>query len=180
MIAICAWCGFDMGTIGADGGGRGPITHGLCDSCHRKLIANYTQSFRDFLDHLPVPILLLEPGVTVLTANRRARALLGKELPEIEGRRGGDVIECVHARTPEGCGQTIHCRGCAIRRTVTETFATGVSRMGVPTYPDIATRSGARRIRFRITTEKVNEFVLLRIDEVEPADAPEADPPAVP
>jgi hypothetical protein len=119
-----------------------------------------------FLDGLGVPVLVVDGEGTVRTANMKARGILGKELPEIEGYPGGNVIECVNASSPEGCGNTMHCKACTIRQTVMETFATGRGRSSVPAYPDIHTSSGPRRFRFQISTEKIQDVVLLRLDDI--------------
>jgi hypothetical protein len=79
------------------------------------------------------------------------------------------VLECAYARLPGGCGNTEHCKACTIRRTITTTHATGDGKVNVPAYQDIVTPGGIREVRFLISTEKVGNFVLLRIDEVQPS-----------
>jgi hypothetical protein len=109
----------------------------------------------------------MEQDGRVLSANGPARLLLGKALPAIENRLGGEVIECVHSREPGGCGETIHCKSCTIRRTVTDTYASGNCHVRVPAYQDIWTPSESKQVRFLITTEKVGNYVMLRIDDVQ-------------
>jgi hypothetical protein len=120
----------------------------------------------EYLDGLDAPVLVVSAEGVVETANAQARALLRKELPEIEGYRGGDVFECTHAKLPGGCGQTIHCTGCTIRRTVTHTYNTAQSHLRVLATLNREHGREARRIPFLISTEKVQGVVLLRIDEV--------------
>jgi len=119
----------------------------------------------EFLDRLGVPVLLVESEPRVLTGNKPARDLLGKGLGEIEGRRGGEVIECVHANTPGGCGQDVHCKSCTIRNTVLETFETGKSFLHVKAFPDIQFGENVKTMSLEISTEKVADVVLLRIDD---------------
>lgn len=114
-------------------------------------------------------MLLVDGEGAVLTANRAARDLLNKSLPEIEGHRSGDVMECARARLPGGCGRTGHCTACAIRIAVGETFATGVSREGICAVEGTGTFGAGGLSRVRISTERVGETVLLRIDEIESA-----------
>jgi hypothetical protein len=87
------------------------------------------------------------------------------------GRLGGDVFECEYARHPDGCGRTIHCSGCAIRRSVTTTFQTGQALHHVPAqlkqYPQ-----ENRQVEMLISTEKVGDTVWLRIEALSPADGP--------
>ena len=166
MKKVCAWCKRELEALDdVDHEQRFPITHGICEICAGNLLAQMGRPLYDFLDNLDVPILLIESGPLICTANKHARKLLDKQLPEIEGRKGGEVIECAHAKRPEGCGNTVHCKSCTIRITVLETFATGSSFVRVPAYPDIQTVSGVKNMRFLITTEKVGDFVLLRIEE---------------
>jgi hypothetical protein len=118
----------------------------------------------EFLDRLGVPVLLVESEPRILTGNKPACQLLGKELPQIEGHKGGEVIECAYASTPDGCGQDVHCKACTIRNTVLETFETGRSFLHVKAFPNIQFDQDTRTMSLEISTEKVGEVVLLRID----------------
>jgi hypothetical protein len=102
----------------------------------------------------------------VVLANDKALQLLQKDLATVSGFRGGDVMECAYARLPEGCGNTVHCTACAIRRTVMETFKTGICSQQVPAYLNRLSHRSVHKIKFLISTEKVDDIVLLRIDEV--------------
>ena len=166
MKKVCAWCKRELETLDTEHEQKFPITHGICETCAGNLLAQMGKPLLDFLDSLEVPILLIESGPLVCTGNKHARNLLNKQLSEIEGRRGGEVIECAYAKRPEGCGNTVHCKSCTIRITVLETFASGRSYVRVPAYPDIQTVSGVKTMRFLITTERVGVFVLLRIEEM--------------
>ena len=140
MKSVCAWCQADLGEVESEAHLEDSITHGICSSCVARLRSSYlerSESLQDFLDRLGVPVLLLESDARVLTGNKLARDLLGKGLGDLEGRRGGEVIECTHSKTPEGCGQTVHCKTCTIRNTVLETFETGRNFLHVQAYPDI-------------------------------------------
>ena len=165
MKKVCAWCRRELESTAADHEQQYPITHGICETCAANLLAQMGRPLQEFLDNLDVPILLLESGPLICSANRQARKLLDKQLADIAGRRGGEVIECVYAKLPEGCGNTVHCKSCTIRITVLETFATGRSFIRVPAYPDIQTLSGVKTMCFLITTEKVGDFVFLRIED---------------
>jgi len=133
------------------------------------------ESIQEFLDRLGVPILLVEPEPRVRTGNRYARELLGKELAAIEGRMGGDVIECVYSKRPGGCGKDVHCKTCTIRNTVLDTFATGKSHLAVRAFPDIQFDNYIKTMSVRISTEKVGEVVLLRIDDFGDIEAGQGD-----
>jgi hypothetical protein len=165
MKSVCAWCKTDLGEIGEYRETFG-ITHGICEKCLKVLLSKDCKPMHEFLDSLSVPVVMMDSEVGIRTGNKHARELFGKELPEIDDHSTGDVIECVYSKTPEGCGNDIHCKSCVIRRTVQETFDTGKSFTNIPAYPDIETFSNVKSICFRISTEKVGDFVLLRIDDV--------------
>jgi PAS domain-containing protein len=142
-------------------------THGICPACAQKLIAKHGRPLQEFLDDLDAPVLLVDDRAVVIAANQRAQNLLGKKLPLLAGRPAGDAINCIHAKTPEGCGNTVHCRTCAIRVAVTRTFASGQPQT-VEAYPDVELCSIVKRLRFRISTWKEDQVVLLRIEELPP------------
>jgi hypothetical protein len=93
------------------------------------------------------------------------------ELEFMRGKRGGDVIECELSRTPEGCGSTEHCQsGCVIRRSVNHTFNTGEGLQRQHAQQMLITASGVRETKLVISTEKVGELIMLRIDEFDGSD----------
>jgi hypothetical protein len=171
MKRVCAWCQADLGEIESKNQPVDAITHGICAACATRFCSGKGESLMGFLDRLGAPVLLIESEPRVLTANKPARKLLGKGPGDIEGHRGGTVIECVHANTPEGCGQTVHCKSCTIRNTVLETFQTGKSFLHVQAFPDIQIGQDVKKMSLEISTEKVADLVLLRIDDF--GDAPE-------
>jgi hypothetical protein len=166
MKRVCAWCGKTLGTAFSDVHSDALITHGICDECAFHLRAQVGMPLRDFLDGLGVPVLLLDSDGNVKTANKTVRQFLKKDLILIEGYKGGDVFECRHATLPGGCGKTVHCSGCAIRRTVMDTFSSAKSHEKVRAYLNRETRGGSQALRLLISTEKVQDVVLLRIDEI--------------
>ncbi len=154
MTEICPWCN-----------GEFPQLNGsFCPDC-RKMLQGYVGiSMKEYLDSLEFPVLLITPDVLVASGNRKALDMLGKETPEICGRAGGDVIECVHSRKPGGCGKQVHCKSCTIRRMVKDTLATGNSHVEVPAYADTSRDAVEKRVSFLISTQKVGESVLLIIN----------------
>ena len=167
MSRICAWCKAELPT--ANGEPAHDITRCFCPACREYFSTPQTaKSLQQFLDELAVPVLVMDDDVRVLGFNECARALLGPRLEGCPGQYGGDVLECAYARLPGGCGNTEHCKACAIRNTVTSTQTTGVGQVNVPAYQDILTPGGIREVRFLISTEKVGNFILLRIDEIHP------------
>jgi hypothetical protein len=165
MKRVCAWCQTELGASGV-GSDDGPITHGICPSCAQNLFFQMGVELHKYLDSLPVPILVVDQEGTIRTANDKTQRMLGKDLVAIEGRKGGVVFECCFARLPEGCGNTVHCSACTIRKAVMGTFGTGKSNARVPAYLNQEDSEGRREISLLISTEKVGDVVLLAIDEV--------------
>lgn len=155
-----------MGRVDSHVNYENAITHGICRNCRENLSFQSGVEFGVFLDSLKFPVVVVDREGTIVTGNEKARRLLRKELPEIEGYRGGEVFECAYARLPEGCGNTTHCSGCTIRRTVMETYGTGRSILRIPAILNRNTPEDPEKIRFLISTERIADLVLLQIDEM--------------
>jgi hypothetical protein len=166
MDIMCAWCKKDMGSKPSQGVQEGIVSHGICKECASALLGPNKLPLKDFLDAIEIPVLVVGLDVTIHYANKQAREILHKEMPSIEGLWGGKVFECVHAKQPEGCGNTIHCVGCSIRTTITDTMKTGVSYFHTPAYLCQGTPEDNQEIKFLISTERISDIVLLRIDKV--------------
>jgi hypothetical protein len=168
--SVCAWCGAAMGAVEGNFDDRFPVTHGICGACSRTFAAEPgRKSFQEFIDGLGVPLLLVDDDVRVLAANWQARDALGKDLPNIVGRKSGDVIECRYSGLVGGCGQTAHCRSCTIRNCVAKTNLTGKPCLKVLAHPDVEVGAEFKTLNMLISTEKVGACVLLRIDEISAA-----------
>ena len=165
MKKICSWCNLDMGTVSVDSYFENAITHGICSKCVDTFFGPQKVRLLDFIDGLNAAVVVVDETGSVTSANRQARALLQKELPDIEGCKGGDVFECAYANLPGGCGNTIHCDGCTIRNTVMDTFQTEMSHLNKPAVLIRGLPDKNQEIQYLISTEKVNDVVLLRIDK---------------
>lgn len=163
MKRVCSYCKKEIGPVLSEHI-EGVITHGVCFECLTWLRKSIGQTLRDYLNTFYFPVLLVDSNVDVKIANNDAMDFLGKNLFEIEGYRGGDAVECEYARFPEGCGGTVHCKACAIRNTVTETQKTGKSFKDVPAIQNIYSSGKVVKTHLKISTEKFNDLVLLRID----------------
>jgi hypothetical protein len=147
---------------------RRAITGRVCMDCLGRFGVRAGVPLLDFLDLLGVPVLVTDGDVVARMANKPLLKLLGKSLPQVKGQRGGDVFECAYARLPGGCGRTVHCSGCAIRKAVTETFVTGKSLRNVTAYLNRDATTQFLQLGLVISTEKMCGTVLLRIDHIGP------------
>lgn len=166
MKVVCAWCKQEIRTV-ADAGSleNHEITHGICQNCQEYFFEDEEKTLDKFLNRLEAPVLMVDEEGLVVLANDQALAMLGKPLAAVKGFKGGDVMECAYARLPEGCGHTVHCAACTIRVNVMETMATGQSLRHVPAYLNRLDNHRVHKIKFLISTEKLGNVVLLRIDE---------------
>lgn len=144
------------------------VTHGICESCHDNLTFQHGVPLGEYLDSLPHPVVAVDGDGVVLLANARACEALGKNPKDMIGQRGGNVFECAYARLPEGCGRTIHCSGCAIRRAVTKTFETGEPRYRVPATLMKDDPDHPSAVSMTITTVKAGDTVFLRVERMGP------------
>lgn len=142
------------------------VTQGLCTQCTVQLTRDVPGEVRERLNDIDEPVLLLDSRGVVKTANASGQRLLGKNLVDIEGHPGGEVIGCAFANLPKGCGRTDYCKTCAIRNLVMDTLAHGRGYTRVPAFQNINTPHGNRIMRYYVSTEKIDHQILLRIDDV--------------
>ena len=166
MTKTCVSCNGDLDAT-MYGKSIGIISDGLCSSCKKELDSQEGISVQEFIDNLIVAIIVLDEKGSIQTVNEKARSLFNKELFFFNGRSIGKVFECEYAQLPEGCGETVHCSGCAIKTAVTETFTTGnpVFRMEA-TLKDLKPGE-PQKIHYYISTRKRGDAVLLQIELAE-------------
>lgn len=167
MNVVCAWCGKEIESSSSLDAGSGPvISHGICDACQKRFFSQEGREFDEFLESLAVPIVVVDANIRACAANTEARKVLGKSIEDLMGAPPGNVFECVYADLPEGCGNTVHCSGCAIRRLTTDTYLTGNSHKHELAYICRQGKMGQVNVQCYISTEKIDEYVLLRVDEM--------------
>jgi len=153
-----------MGTVEGSTRPDTEISHGICEGCLNNLEFQQGVPLQRYLDSIPLPVVVVDRHVVVKAVNRAASESLCKEPREMVQHLAGNVFECSHARLPEGCGGTVHCSGCAIRRSVMRTYETGEPQAGVPA---MLRRGGAGHppdIALTITTVRSGDVVMLRVD----------------
>jgi PAS domain-containing protein len=115
------------------------VSHGMCEPCARHFERLWAGiPLGEFLDDLPRPVVVVDGDARVVAMNQQLADRLGVDRAGAMGLLGGEAFACVRSRLPEGCGRTVHCRECTIRRTVEEVARTGRGREGVPAYLDRA------------------------------------------
>ena len=80
------------------------------------------------------------------------------------GTSCGNVLECINAFLPEGCGKTPSCPDCTIRTSVNETYKNGTL---ITRRPAVITRKNGdsdETIRLFVSTRKDSGVVLLQLE----------------
>ena len=161
MKVICSYCRKKMGEKEPFNDDR--VSHCMCQECY-----GYYQeqinglSLDKFLGRFEAPVLIVDKDGRIVAANKMAETMTGKSQREISGLLGGEVMECAYARLPEGCGQTVHCVACTIRRTVMAAMESGEPQMHIP----VKLRQEDREIAMIISTEKIGSLVRIVIENV--------------
>jgi hypothetical protein len=144
--------------------------NGMCPAC-----AAYFDRMRRgvslgaYLDMFELPVLVCDGDGKVVAVNSAMAARTGEEAAGSAcGTQFGSVVACERSRLPGGCGKTIHCRDCTIRRMVSEVSRTRLARTRVPAY--LQTEDGRRElcVTVRPAPDQAVEVVL------EDAPPPEA------
>lgn len=158
-MLVCAWC-----TKTLDPGDPSRLSHGMCEEC-KTFFSSRAEPTRlaDFIGQFDFPVLVLDPSGVAVEANERAQEFVHKSAFEILGQLKGDILECAHARLPQGCGRTIHCEACTIRSSVLETYRSGRPLADVDAYQDLETPEGTRRVPLKISTVRRGDCVLMKI-----------------
>lgn len=123
MRVVCSYCRKVLRELPAEPAG---LSHGMCPECDAwfgKLWSG--MRLGEYLDGLTAPVLVVDHEGRVVAANARMAAALGRGARELRGLLGGEAMACAHARLPEGCGKTVHCRECTIRNAVDRVVASG-------------------------------------------------------
>jgi PAS domain-containing protein len=125
---------------------------------------------RTVFDAIPSLIFIVDDDVRIQEFNAAAAELLAGSREAILKRRGGDVLNCLHATgSPEGCGRASFCNNCVIRDSVTQALQ-GNRVVRRRTKIEML-RNGTRLEMYALITAspfrfKSNPFVLLVIEDI--------------
>ena len=165
MRRVCGWCRKNLDPA-TKYNSDSPVTHGICSSCALKITTGTPRSVGDMLDLVTEPVFLLDGDGVLHAANRSGCRLVDKEPDAMVDRLLGDIIECVNAGLPGGCGKTVHCTMCTLRNTLIETLETGQGTADVPATRNVNAPEGERPVHFLISTEQVDGHILMKIEAV--------------
>lgn len=154
MKTLCAWCGLVIRE------GSLPVSHGICLSCRDRFFKGAGVPLQAFIDRFDFPVLVLGSSLQPVAINKPG-AEVSHRFAEIQPSETlGNIVECEHSRLPEGCGRTVHCSGCVLRKTIEGTNNTGDPVSMVPAT--ISTDSS--EVRLYISTLKVDGRVFVKLE----------------
>jgi cytochrome c553 len=164
MKVVCAWCHKTLKEYESQ---RNMVSHGICPDCLRELIGGTDVNLRDFLDKLDFPVLLTDGTALVQRANRMADVVFGQSTTRMLTNVAiGMAIECLNAQGTGQCGRAEHCAGCVLRETILATHGDGQPRYGMYSQNEVTTALGARPKRFRFSTTRIGDAVMLSVEEI--------------
>ena len=77
--------------------------------------------YKAILDAIPLPVFLVGDDWVIHDCNRATGKFLTTDGSLLLRRRGGEALQCLHAReTPGGCGHSSSCPTCIIRNSIKE------------------------------------------------------------
>jgi len=125
---------------------------------------------RVLFDAMPLPVFVVDEDVNILESNAAAARLLDRDVPSRKHRRGGDILQCLHAvGMPEGCGCAPACADCELRAAVRAAFqGKAVKRQWAEM--ELLQQGRPARVSLRIScqpfTYEKNSYVLLVLEGV--------------
>ncbi|MEW6712416.1 MAG: PAS domain-containing protein [Candidatus Riflebacteria bacterium] len=166
MITKCAWCQKIIKNSDQTQEKSFPISHGICEECSAIMVQQLDSPVQAFLDSFSQAIMMVDNLNNVIVANKAAKKLSKIDFDMFEQPRCGNLIGCIHSDAPEGCGATVHCQGCVIRRSILETDKTGRPCREIA-CADKFFYQGNRVANMVVTTEKVGDRILLKIEPID-------------
>jgi len=164
----CSWCGDPLREDPSLYPNQEITSHGICDKCSY-LLQGDSSRISDFIASFKEPILVLDADVRAAFANEPILNLLAKSFDSINGKLNGEIIECQYSRLPEKCGRTLHCSGCALRMTITDTLKTGTPHKNVKSFHVIMNPNNTTtKLDLFFSTEKIENYILVTIEKIVP------------
>lgn len=163
---VCAWCGQDIDTVKQRAIPDPIITHGICNSCKANMINQMEFDVQKFLDSMDDPIIIVDSDAIVLAGNSKAEQILGKSSAKLIGLSLGETFHCENVFDKTLCGQSENCPTCELRAQIVATHASGSGQRNKPVLIKVKEESSTYSLRVGISSEKMGNSILLRIDEI--------------
>jgi hypothetical protein len=126
---------------------------------------------RTIFDAIPTATFVVDDDVQIQKLNGAAALFCGQDERTVYKKRGGDILQCLHATdVPEGCGRGPACRNCIIRNSVATCLAgQTVSRKRMNLH--VKQGSSLKDLALLITTSPLpssngQSLVLLMVEDI--------------
>jgi hypothetical protein len=139
------------------------VTHSICSACSDNLEFQLGVPLQRYLDSLKIPIIALNGDGRVIAVNCEASRIYSGKTGEEMAEWPDKIFECAHARLPEGCGNAVHCSGCAIRFAASDSYRTGANLRDLPAYLTHCDSDSPDKAELLISADRVDKIVFLRI-----------------
>ncbi|HUI06928.1 MAG TPA: PAS domain S-box protein [Verrucomicrobiae bacterium] len=122
----------------------------------------------------PIGMLLLNEDLKVVEANTAAADLAAHSPDEMRACQPGLALRCPHCRDDEkGCGYSLACADCPLRRCITDALTTGESVRGRELEVQRLTGGRPEPVTLRVSAEQLflqeRRHVVLAIDDISEA-----------
>jgi len=147
------------------------LSHGICSKCSEHFIRQWKGlDLCEYLKAFSWPVFVVDVDRRLIACNEPAEKALGWDMGAMRGLKTGEFMECAHARLPEGCGKTVHCRDCQLRISIAETIETGKAQVNVLAYQVNLVEGVPRTRSLSISTAKIGEAVAVTIEKIDSVD----------
>jgi len=75
------------------------------------------------LKTLPLALIIVNDAMKIEVINEAAQNIFNISNEEAYLQKCGNILKCINANTPEGCGECIVCRKCILRKSVLEALS---------------------------------------------------------
>lgn len=160
MIIICSYCRKNLGQKEPFQDQR--MSHTMCPECLGYFMKQIKGlPIEKYLENFLFPVLIVNADGRIIASNLAAEKMTGKTSDEISGFLGGEVMECQYARLPEGCGNTVHCESCTIRRAIMSVMENGQSQ----DHKNVKLKQDDKEIKMIISVKKIDDVVQMIVEE---------------
>jgi len=160
MKTVCSYCSVTMSRTEPD---DGRISHGICGACFDFYLPPILEmDLSSHLEAYPEPVIMVNGVGRVMGINGAMSEFLQREPQEGLGLLGGELMGCRYAVLEGGCGDTVHCPECSIRKTVDSARARQADIEGV----EVEMTGDDARLHLRVSAFPRREFVKLVVEEM--------------
>ena len=167
MKRQCAWCGKGMGQVNSPIKSTSQeISHGICSTCEFHMRASSSiMELNEYIEDFPHPIVIADNNRIIINANKLARVALRKDFSPVNKLPAGKVFECKNAHLPGGCGKTVQCGTCKLRKLIMDTFNSDKQFLDELIILDQTPNSNdsSRALKMSVSSLKIDGVVYLKI-----------------